>query len=73
MGRGVVGDCDPSGVAGSGVTGLAGLPCSKATLESVSVKSPRLISCSVRSTSPSKSVVICRVLRDDATKCYVPA
>ena len=73
MGLGVVGDCDPSGVVGSGVTGLAGLPCSEATIESVSVNSPRLISFFVRSRCPSKSVVNCRVLRVDATKCYVPA
>jgi hypothetical protein len=32
-----------------------------------------LISFSVRSRSSSKSVVNCRVLRVDATKCYVPA
>lgn len=73
MGLGVVGDCDPIGDVGSGVTGLAGLPCSEATLESVSFNSPRLISFSVRSRSSSKSVVNCRVLRVDATKCYVPA
>jgi hypothetical protein len=40
VGLGIVGDCDPIGDVASGVTGLAGLPCSEVILESDLVKSP---------------------------------